>query len=193
MLKDETGEKVAKWLSGAQHTGVLSDGESILVDDTLFSACPWWDGPIVKAAIALQLAEASSKRGGHWIWLHHAPPAKSPTSWSGDRYFGDVELREWIDLYRPDMVLSGHVHQSPFVPDGSWVDQIGSTWVFNAGQQFGSCPAHIVIDTTERRAFWFSSAGNQFVDLGTPLQRPIRALKEIPDWSIPAGPPPAPG
>ena len=83
--------------------------------------------------------------------MHHAPPAKSPTSWGGDRYFGDVELREWIDRYRPDIVLSGHVHQSPFVKDGSWVDRIGETWVFNAGQQFGAPPTHVIIDTDERR------------------------------------------
>ncbi len=113
----------------SQPEGVLSDGESIVIDGTLFTACPWWDGPIVKAGIGAQLAEASTKRPERWIWLHHAPPAKSPTSWGGDRYFGDVELREWIEQYRPDMVLSGHVHQSPFVKDGSWVDQIGPTWV----------------------------------------------------------------
>ena len=145
--KNEAGEKFAKWLSGSPHEGVLSDGESIVIDGTLFTACPWWDGPIVKAAIGAQLAEASSRRPERWIWIHHAPPAKSPTSWGGDRYFGDVELREWIEQYRPDIVLSGHVHQSPFVKDGSWVDRIGPTWVFNSGQQFGAPPAHIIIDT----------------------------------------------
>ena len=39
------------------------------------------------------------------------------------------------------------MHQSPFVKDGSWVDRIGETWVFNAGQQFGVPPTHIIIDT----------------------------------------------
>jgi len=132
--KSESGEKVAQWLSAAQHEGVLCDGESVEIEDTLFTACPWWDGPIVKAAIAAQLASASSTRSGKWIWVHHAPPANSPVSWGGDRYFGDVELKDWIDQYRPEMVLSGHVHQSPFLKQGSWVDRIGSTWVFNAGQ-----------------------------------------------------------
>jgi Icc-related predicted phosphoesterase len=70
--------------------------------------------------------------------VHHAPPAQSPTSWGGNRYFGDVELREWIERYQPNIVLSGHVHQSPFVKEGSWVDRIGETWVFNAGQHAGA-------------------------------------------------------
>ena len=111
-----------------------------------------------------------------------APPAKSPTSWGGDRYFGDAELREWIEQYRPDIVLSGHVHQSPFVKNGSWVDRIGPTWVFNAGQQFGAPPTHIIIDTDEGEALWFSAAGGQFVRLEAPLERPVPQLKTLPDW-----------
>jgi predicted phosphodiesterase len=34
---NETGEKVAKWLGGAQNEGVSSGGESFLLDDTLFT------------------------------------------------------------------------------------------------------------------------------------------------------------
>jgi Icc-related predicted phosphoesterase len=191
--KSESGEKVAKWLSPSQHEGILCDGESIVIDDTLFTACPWWDGPVVKAAIAAQLAEASSKRTERWIWVHHAPPAKSPISWGGDRYFGDEELREWIDLYRPDLVLSGHVHQSPFVKEGSWVDRIGSTWVFNAGQQFGAPPAHIIVDTAANEAVWFSAAGIQSVKLGSTLDRPVPPLPSIPDWLKAEDPPRVPG
>jgi Icc-related predicted phosphoesterase len=191
--KNEAGEKVAKWLGGPQQEGVLSDGESFVLDETLFTICPWWDGPIVRAGIGAQLAEAAASRPERWIWIHHAPPAKSPTSWGGDRYFGDVELREWIDQYRPDIVLSGHVHQSPFVKDGSWVDRIGPTWVFNAGQQFGAPPAHVIIDTDAGEALWFSAAGNQYVRLDQPLEQPVPKLAAIPDWLKAADRPRVPG
>jgi Icc-related predicted phosphoesterase len=180
--RSEAGEKVARRLGGSRNEGVFSDGESFVLDDTLFTICPWWDGPIARAGIGEQLAEASAKRGKRWIWIHHAPPAKSPTSWGGDRHFGDVELREWIDQYRPDIVLCGHVHQSPFIKDGSWVDRIGPTWVFNAGQQLGGLPTHIIIDTEAGEALWFSSAGNQVVRLGEPLEQPVPRLEAIPDW-----------
>ena len=179
--KSESGEKVAKWLGGMQD-GVLSDGTSFVFEETLFTICPWWDGPIAREGIGAQLAEASAQRLERWIWIHHAPPAKSPTSWGGDRYFGDVELREWIEQYRPDIVLSGHVHQSPFVKDGSWVDRIGPTWVFNAGQQFGAPPTHIIIDTEVGEALWFSAAGSEFIRLGSPLERPVPRLEALPDW-----------
>ena len=41
------------------------------------------------------------------------------------------------------IVFCGHVHQSPFVDGGSWIDRIGSTWVVNAGRQRGPIPTHI--------------------------------------------------
>jgi len=179
---NETGEKIAKWLGGGQTEGVSSDGESFVIDDTLFTICPWWDGPITRDGIAAQLAEAARQPRKQWIWIHHAPPDKSPISWGGARYFGDAELAQWIGEYQPDIVFCGHVHQSPFVKDGSWVDRIGNTWVFNAGQQFGAPPTHIIIDTDEGEALWFSSAGNQFIRLGEPLERPVPRLEAIP-WA----------
>jgi Icc-related predicted phosphoesterase len=180
--KNEAGEKTARWLKAPHSDGVPSDGESFELGGILFTICPWWDGPVARAGIGEQLALAAAKHIKPWIWVHHAPPAGSPTSWGGNRYFGDVELREWIDRYRPDIVLTGHVHQSPFVKDGSWVDRIGETWVFNAGQQFGAPPTHIIIDTDEGEALWFSAAGGQFVRLEAPLERPVPQLKTLPDW-----------
>ena len=191
--RNEAGEKVAKWLGMSQNEGVLSDGESFVLDETLFTICPWWNGPIVRAGIAAQLAAASTKRTKQWIWIHHAPPDKSPISWGGARYFGDVELREWIDRYGPEFVLSGHVHQSPFIADGSWVDRIGPTWVFNAGNQPGALPTHIIIDTDRGEALWFSSAGNQFVRLDQALTRPVPRLEALPDWLKVADRPHFPG
>ena len=60
--KNEDGEKVARWLGGAHNEGVSSDGESFVLDETLFTICPWWDGPLVRAGIGALLAEAASKR-----------------------------------------------------------------------------------------------------------------------------------
>jgi len=185
----ESGEKVAKWLAASPDDGIVTDGESIELDGVLITVCPWGDGPITRAGIAVQLAEAAKAERRLWIWIHHAPPDKSPTSWGGARHFGDAELVQWIMQYKPDIVLSGHVHQSPFVKDGSWVDRIGNTWVFNAGQQFGAPPTHIIIDTDEGEALWFSSAGNQFIRLRDPLERPVAKLEAIPDWLKASDPP----
>ncbi len=176
------GEKTTKWILNARDDRVASDGDSLLLDDTLFSVCPWWDGPIARAAIRAKLAEDARRRPARWIWVHHAPPALSPVSWAGSRHFGDADLLDLIETHRPDIVFSGHVHQSPFTDGGSWVDRIGPTWVFNMGHQFGAPPAHIIFDTEESVALWLSAAGNEIVELEKPLARPVQKLRALPGW-----------
>lgn len=183
------GEKTTKWLLSARSDRVTSDGDSLLVEDTLFTVCPWWDGPIARNVIEALLVTDSARPRRRWIWVHHAPPDRSQVSWGGSRYFGDAELIPLIEKHRPDIVFSGHVHQSPFTDGGSWVDRIGPTWVFNAGHQFGAPPAHIVFDAVQDTALWFSAAGNQFVNLDEPLQRPVQKLVELPKWLTAEGRP----
>lgn len=177
------GEKVARWIEEIRAENIAGDGNSLVVGGALFTVCPWWDGPVTRDGLAAQLeADARRRQGLRWVWIHHAPPRNSPTSWSGRQSMGDVELEQWIGQYNPDIVVSGHIHQSPFVKDGSWADRIGATWVFNAGHQFGAPPAHIVLDTVADEAVWISALGVQTVRLDAPLQRPIPAVKAMPDW-----------
>jgi Icc-related predicted phosphoesterase len=180
--KNANGELTAKWLKSARYMGIPTDGDSVVIGDTLFSLCPWWDGDKGKAEIGEQLARDAVNRPARWVWVYHSPPEGSPTSWGGKRSFGDSALRAWIDQYQPDYVLSGHVHQSPFVPDGSWADRIGNSWVFNAGHQVGPIPAHVVVDLDEPRAFWLSLMGRESIDLGSAAERPYDRLLEQPEW-----------
>lgn len=182
--RDEAGEKISKWIDAVAEFGVARDGESITIGDTRFTICPWWDGPRVKEQIGKQLEQAAAEPHNRWIWVHHAPAANSPTSWGGKRSFGDTELVQWIANHQPDMVLSGHVHQSPFITDGSWFDRLGKTWVFNVGQQAGRPPTHIMLDLDAERAYWFSAYGEQTIDLAKPLQRPAENITDVPDWLI---------
>jgi Icc-related predicted phosphoesterase len=180
--RNTEGEKVPRWLDALRKDNVVCDGEALIAGDTLFTVCPWWDGPIVRQRILEQLERSAQARPRRWIWVHHAPPANSPTSWGGARYFGDTELVTWIERFQPDMVISGHVHQSPFVRNGSWFDRLGETWAFNVGHQFGRPPAHIVLDLGKDQAYWLSAAGAERVDLKQPLQRPAATITEPPDW-----------
>jgi Icc-related predicted phosphoesterase len=180
--RNAEGEKFARWVGDVRDLGIACDGDSLTIGDTLFTVCPWWDGPLLRQRIEEQLREAATGRLKRWIWVHHAPPTNSSTSWGGKRYFGDVELAQWIQGYQPSMVISGHVHQSPFVTDGSWFDQLGVTWVFNAGHQFGRPPTHIVLDIDDGTAFWLSAAGDETIDLNAPLQRPAASIVDPPNW-----------
>jgi Icc-related predicted phosphoesterase len=158
--RNADGERSATWLEDARGSGVLTDGMHLETDDLMVTVCPWWDGPLTREVVEVQLADAAGRVGDRrWIWAHHAPPADSPTSWTGRRHYGDEELVRWIERFRPDLVLSGHVHPSPFVPAGAWIDRIGSTLVLNPGRQPGPVPSHIEIDTGTDLARWISYEG----------------------------------
>ena len=180
--RDSAGEKTARWMGRVRQMGIAADGDSVMLDDILITVCPWWDGPNAKQGVEEQLLRDSAKRKTTWIWVYHAPPHGSPTGWDGRRQYGDIELTEWIARYRPDIVLAGHIHQAPFVKDGSWADRIGPTWVFNCGNQIGPTPTHIIVDTDAREAIWISLAGGETVSLDLPLQRPLTVLRQLPDW-----------
>jgi Icc-related predicted phosphoesterase len=160
--RNDLGERSAIWLDDARASGVHVDGARVVTDDIVISVCPWWDGPRTREVVDAALtADAAEVDGRFWIWAYHAPPDQSPTSWTGRRFYGDADLNGWIEQHRPDLVLCGHVHQSPFTDGGSWVDQLGSTWVVNSGREPGPVPTHIVIDTDTRIARWSSSEGVQ--------------------------------
>src|SRR6267142_2355556 len=132
--------------------------------------------------VGAQLARDAEKPKSRWIWIYHAPPETSPTSWDGQKFYGDAYLLKWIEQYQPDIVLTGHIHQSPFRKGGSWVDRLGSTWVFNPGRQIGPSPTHVIFNTAESVALWFSLAGAEFVQLDQSLRRPVAELTALPDW-----------
>jgi Icc-related predicted phosphoesterase len=171
-VRGADGERIAAWLAGGTLPGVLSDGDYAEIGDVSITVCRWWDGPRGCADVGRQLARDAARRQARWIWVYHAPPDNSPVSWSGSKYYGDAELGRWIGEHRPDMVLTGHVHQSPFRAGGSWVDRIGDTWVFNAGRQMAPYPPYVVFDTEARTATWSSLAGEERVHLDEPLVRP---------------------
>lgn len=63
-------------------------------------------------------------------------------------------------------MLTGHVHEPPFKPAGSWADRRGRSWIFNPGRQIGPVPAHICIDLDAGDAAWFSMMGQEAMQLG---------------------------
>ena len=153
------GEKTADWLSAARGAAIAVDGDTVVIRDTLFTVCPWWDGPYARARVEQMLETASQQRDGRrWVWIYHAPPV-GPLSWTGKRHYGDAVLPELIRRYSPSAVLCGHIHEAPFKADGSWIERIGDTWLFNAGRQIGDVPARIEIDFTQQAARWISLAG----------------------------------
>jgi Icc-related predicted phosphoesterase len=150
-------ESVAQWLQDYRTEGLYVDGDSFDVADTRVTVCPWWDGELSRGEIESQLEREAALAHGRWIWIHHAPPEGASTCWNGRKFIGDEFLRKWIERFQPDMVLSGHIHNAPFVDSGSWIDRIGRTWVFNTGRQTGAEPTSLMIDLNTMTAEWHSA------------------------------------
>jgi Icc-related predicted phosphoesterase len=165
--RNSADESIATWLHTARREGLHVDGDSFDVGDTRVTVCPWWDGQVSRTEVETQLVReaATAETRERWLWIYHAPPLGSRTSWTGRKFVGDVFLRAWIDRFQPDMVLSGHVHNSPFYDDGSWVDRIRRTWVFNPGRQIGPQPTTITLDLVSMTAEWNSLTGRSVRDL----------------------------
>lgn len=176
---DHRGERAAVWLPESRRPGVVTDGDSLVVEDedTLITICPWWDGPAGREEVERQLARDAARRPARWVWIYHWPPMGSPTCWTGRRHYGDADLAGWIARFAPDLVLTGHVHEPPFKPAGAWADRIGPAgpWVFNAGRQIGPVPAHIVIDLQAGQAAWYSMMGEESLALDA-AQTPARSV-----------------
>src|SRR6185436_14258888 len=67
--------KYLQRLHARARLGVATDGDTLEVDDTLFTICPWWDGPATRAEVAAQLArDVAARAGRRWVWVYHSPP-----------------------------------------------------------------------------------------------------------------------
>jgi Icc-related predicted phosphoesterase len=152
-------ESFSQWIRDAKADHLFVDGDSVEFSGTRLTICPWCDGPVSRAEVNALLAREAKNNAYRWIWIYHAPPANSRVCWTGSTFAGDEFLLEWIRRFGPDMVLSGHIHNAPFYPKGSWVERIGKTWVFNPGRQIGCCPTYISFDFESMTARWVSFEG----------------------------------
>ena len=157
---NRAGEKTADWYGELRDVGIVTDGQSVQVNAALVTVLPWWDGPVAREESATFLDTVDRGSARHWIWVYHSPP-ECLLSWTGSRHFGDAVVAEWIGRWSPDAVLCGHIHQAPFAPDGSWVDRVGDTWVFNPGKQTGPIPTFVELDLDAGLARWTSMMGSE--------------------------------
>lgn len=155
--RNEHGEKHAPWVKEAHTDGVVTDGGSLDIGGCRITVCPWWDGPLTKLDVDRQLAAARDDAASlRQIWIYHFPPDEASVSWIGQRHIGDRDLNAWIGRHQPDLVLTGHIHDSPFKTGGSWVARLDETWVINPGHAPGPIPAHAIVDTAAGTAEWWS-------------------------------------
>jgi Icc-related predicted phosphoesterase len=69
------------------------------------------------------------------IWMVHQPPTSLGMDICGDRrQVGSPTVLNFIRKNQPLLGCSGHIHESPYQPDGRWVNKIRRTVWFQPGQ-----------------------------------------------------------
>lgn len=153
-----------RWMDTLEAPGVATDNRSQVVDTAqgklVVSTIPYHTGPDHER-LWTQAGKMRSEHRCPWIVLHHDPPRGASVGGPA----GNAVLREKIAGYRPDYVLSGHLHHHPY--EGSFVERVEGAWCFNPGfakrSPSGELPPnHVVLDIREGVASWCATWEGDF-------------------------------
>lgn len=165
LVDEGDGTRTAEWLQDFAIKGLTVDGQVFEGQGLKIFSFPWWEEPEERAKVAEWLEQQSDAGTGHIFWVHHAPPQGTKVSWNGKRDLGDLSVKEWIEKHQPEIVFSGHIHNAPYYPDGSWYDKIDNTLITNSGRQTGSAPATIVLEIENDQITWCGMEGCETLPL----------------------------
>lgn len=160
LVDDGDGDRSAEWLEDLSIPNLVVDYGRYDSEQICILSLPWWEGDDERARLGEWLEKHyGEERSKPVIWVYHAPPLGTKTSWNGKRDLGDAAIVEWIKAYSPALVMSGHIHNAPYYPEGSWMDRIGSTIITNGGRQTGEAPATIVLELESGSITWCGMEG----------------------------------
>jgi Icc-related predicted phosphoesterase len=172
LVDEGDGIRNAEWLQDFSIPRLTVDG-GIFEDQGLkIFSFPWWEEEEEREKVVrwLEQKHQPDSKSERIFWVHHAPPINTQVSWNGKRDLGDKSVREWIESHQPEIVFSGHIHNAPYYPDGSWHDTINRTVITNAGRQIGSIPATIVLELVDSNITWCGMEGCETLSL-TPYSK----------------------
>ena len=160
LVDEGDGTRTTDWLADLAIPGLVVDTGCFENKKIRILSFPWWEQEAERETINSWLAAQHRPDDRRAVfWVHHAPPRGTKTSWNGRLDLGDDTLLAWIERYAPDLVFSGHVHNAPYYPDGSWIDRIGNTVITNGGRQTGEVPATIVVEVDDGSLTWCGMEG----------------------------------
>ena len=143
---------------GSQSPRSRSTAIRSAIGDTLFTLCPWWDGPYARARVERMLETRRS-----------SAPAVGSGSITRRPRTPELDRQAALTAMRCCRISSAAIrrrrccagiftkHRSRTAARGSTASE--NTWLFNAGRQIGDVPARIEIDFAQQAARWISLAG----------------------------------
>ena len=153
------------WMDCLERPGLVTDGRTSRIQtpsgEVIVSTIPynhWTHGDRLADQLWQEGQRLRSCCRAPWIVLHHEPPADTTVGGPS----GDPHLFYKIREYRPNFVVSGHLHDQPY--RGGFADEIEGTWCFNPGHPTparamqSKIPNHIVLDLSAGTATWHAIA-----------------------------------
>ena len=160
LVEEYDGSRSTEWLEDFAIPGLVVDKGVWESDELRILALPWWESEQDREKIERWLDSQVLENDLRPVfWVNHAPPSGTKTSWNGKRDLGDKYLVQWIQKWRPTAVFSGHIHNAPYYPDGSWIDKVDDTVVINGGRQIGEKPATVEVRLEAGIVVWCGMEG----------------------------------
>lgn len=166
IIDDGTGGRSAEWLTDLDIPNLTVDWKTYRAGTLHILSLPWWESEEEKARVSKWIRQYTKPTGDTVIWVNHAPAYGTKTGWNRKVDNGDPALRQWIEDHQPEMVLSGHVHNAPYYPEGDWKDRIGQTLVLNGGMTTGEIPATMVYYRPANSLTWTGMEGTEVISAG---------------------------
>ncbi|MBI4138943.1 metallophosphoesterase [Candidatus Uhrbacteria bacterium] len=92
-----------------------------------------WDKPEEEIEGELSKLETGSDPE-KTIFVVHTPPAQTHLDQSfNDNHYGSLGMRRWLGKSRKHLVLSGHIHEAPFLNGGVWRETVDGTLCMQPG------------------------------------------------------------
>lgn len=114
-----------------------------------------WEKP--EEDIAADLAALEATAGPRTIYAVHTPPSNTALdqSFGPNTHYGSEGVRAWLEAGAKYAVLSGHIHEAPFVNGGVWREDVAGTPCMQPGgwHDMGVCAVVFNIDDP-REARW---------------------------------------
>lgn len=141
------------------------DGESKTVkknDERVIITCfPWHDSELVPtSALKAERDQKCREPNATRVWLHHDPAWGSACGWNGYGFQGNRSLQILLNEYKPDFLLSGHIHSAPYT-GGRAIERLNETLCLNPGssatrndEYYTAIPKYCRIDTITMQADW---------------------------------------
>jgi Icc-related predicted phosphoesterase len=122
---------------------------------------PFWQKPEEEILEDLKRLEAEAGDPATTVFVVHCPPGPTSLDTSfGGQHFGSRAVRTWLAASTKRVVLSGHIHEAPFMPGGAWTEVIDGTPCYQPGgwHDEGLCAVLLDLDAPQE-ASWIQNLG----------------------------------